>query len=218
MPTTKLKEDQLDNIYKLYFNEKLSFSQIAKLYSCNSVTIHNFFKRHKLKPRTLEEANSNSWSEDRREMWKRYMRGKQRNLNKRWTMSYKVSKNNLGEKNPMWKGGKTELKLRLRNSYEYNQWRAEIYKRDNFTCQVCGDNSGGNLNAHHKISFSELLTKYGISTFEEGLNCLHIWNVDNGITLCEKCHKQTDSYLYNPYGNLRERNKKGQFNNTKIKY
>jgi 5-methylcytosine-specific restriction endonuclease McrA len=51
-----------------------------------------------------------------------------------------------------------------------------VYERDGFTCQKCGDDSGGNLNAHHvepHCANKELR-----------------WSVSNGITLCKTCHTQ----------------------------
>ena len=63
----------------------------------------------------------------------------------------------------------------LRNSMEYAHWRMEVYHRDKFTCQQCGDNSGRNLQAHHV---------FGFTTYPK-----YRFVLENGITLCEKCHK-----------------------------
>ena len=38
---------------------------------------------------------------------------------------------------------------RIRNSSKYFDWRDDVFKRDNYTCQCCGQ-VGGKLNAHHK--------------------------------------------------------------------
>lgn len=62
----------------------------------------------------------------------------------------------------------------FRRTPEYHRWRKEVYERDNYTCQNCKQ-KGGKLNAHHIKPFS----KY------KNLRT----QVDNGITLCEKCHK-----------------------------
>ena len=65
----------------------------------------------------------------------------------------------------------------------YNEWRREVYERDNYTCQCCGDNKGGNLNAHHKD---------GYNWCEERRT-----DVNNGVTLCDKCHNEFhDIYGY----------------------
>ena len=61
-----------------------------------------------------------------------------------------------------------------RKNYKVTSWRKEVFERDNYTCQCCGDNKGGNLQAHHIYNFS----KYKELRLD----------VENGITLCEKCH------------------------------
>lgn len=62
------------------------------------------------------------------------------------------------------------------NKVEYKEWRAKVFARDNYTCQNC-DKRGGKLHAHHIIPVSADESK--------------IVNVDNGITLCKKCHSKT---------------------------
>lgn len=62
----------------------------------------------------------------------------------------------------------------LRESHEYKIWRITVYKRDNFKCQSCGK-VGNGIEAHHIKP---------ISLYPE-----LIFSVDNGITLCEDCHK-----------------------------
>ncbi len=78
-----------------------------------------------------------------------------------------------------WQGGITKESKSIRNSFEYKQWRTSVYERDNYTCQKCFVR-GTTLNAHHIKSFSRH-------------NDLRL-NIENGITLCIKCHKETDSY------------------------
>ncbi len=81
-----------------------------------------------------------------------------------------------GEEHPQYKHGKTKLHKLLWNRVEYKEWRKAIYERDNYTCQFCGDDKGGNLEAHHKKSFKD---------FPELR-----YDVDNGITLCQTCHRE----------------------------
>ena len=82
----------------------------------------------------------------------------------------------------------SSLENLIRSNFKSRQWRDDIYSRDNFTCQECGDNKGHNLNSHHIKTLSSILQKYEITTLEEALTCEELWNLNNGITLCAKCH------------------------------
>ena len=106
----------------------------------------------------------------------------------------KISVSRLREKNCNWKGGISLLNNQLRHSFEYRQWRNDVFTRDNFTCQWCSDDRGGNLNADHIKPLSLLLQFYEITNFEQALICEEIWNINNGRTLCIECHKKTDTY------------------------
>lgn len=98
-----------------------------------------------------------------------------------------------GEKHYNWKGGITSLELQIRHLFEYRQWRSDIFTRDDFTCQECSKR-GGNLEAHHcPKSFSEIMKEYKIITLKQALNCEELWNINNGKTLCQRCHNKTKS-------------------------
>ena len=62
-----------------------------------------------------------------------------------------------------------------RHTEEYRNWRTEVFNRDDFKCQICNQ-VGGTLNAHHIKEFAK--------------NPELRFDVDNGITLCESCHKK----------------------------
>jgi hypothetical protein len=98
----------------------------------------------------------------------------------------KISKSLLGNKN-RWQGGKTLLSFTIRQCFKYRQWRDDVFTRDKFTCQECGQ-IGGRLHAHHIIPFASIMQKYEIITLEEALNCEELWSMNNGITYCKKCH------------------------------
>ena len=70
-----------------------------------------------------------------------------------------------------WKGGISILDDN-RDSNDYKLWRQKIYERDNFKCVKCG--SKEKINAHHILAWK----------YYPDLR----YNIDNGITLCEKCH------------------------------
>ena len=74
-----------------------------------------------------------------------------------------------------------------------------VFKRDNFTCKKCGDNSGGNLEAHHIKSFAVICHENNINLVKEAKKCKELWNLNNGLTLCKECHKLTENYGYNKH-------------------
>jgi 5-methylcytosine-specific restriction endonuclease McrA len=78
-----------------------------------------------------------------------------------------------GEKSHRWQGGKVEQTRTIRNSEVYARWRRQVFRRDKFTCQMCGL-KGTKLAAHHIKPFTD----------REDLRFV----VPNGITLCWPCH------------------------------
>jgi hypothetical protein len=79
-------------------------------------------------------------------------------------------------KRPNWKGGITPINLKIRSSWEFRKWKASVYERDHWTCRKCGAKKSDHIKieAHHVKPFA---------TFPE-LRFL----IDNGLTLCKKCH------------------------------
>ena len=92
----------------------------------------------------------------------------------------------IGEGHFNWKGGKSSETRRLRQEKRYLLFKKQVLKRDNKTCQKCGSNE--NLHVHHILSFINHVDKR--------------YDIDNGITLCKKCHQQEHNFLfYNNRGN-----------------
>jgi len=104
--------------------------------------------------------------------------------------------NRQGEKAGGWQGGKTALCDQIRNSFQYKQWRKDVFDRDNYECQECGSRSKSGepvyIEAHHKKQMAVIITKNNITNFDEALECIELWDVENGITFCKDCHNKQD--------------------------
>lgn len=101
----------------------------------------------------------------------------------------------VGNLNPNWKGGVSSEKQVIMRTEEYKEWRQKVFIRDNYTCQCCGKMTH-DVEAHHLDNFADFKEKR--------------LDIDNGITLCKKCHNpnQVGSF-HNLYGTLH--NTKTQF-------
>jgi len=103
----------------------------------------------------------------------------------------KNMKNKIGYKNSSYNPNLTEQdRIDRRNLPELRQWRVLVFKRDNYTCQICGNRSC-NLNAHHLDGWHWCKERR--------------FDLSNGVTLCSKCHKD----YHSKYG--RKNNTEQQF-------
>ena len=85
-----------------------------------------------------------------------------------------------GKKNPQYIDGRTKKYPKaFYLSAEWRTKRKEIYQRDNYECQLCGEH-GGRLHAHHIISA-------GV--------CKDSLSNKNLITLCQSCHTKVHGKL-----------------------
>lgn len=114
---------------------------------------------------------------------------KNKGLKRTLEMNKFNSERNKGSLHYNWKGGISALTARIRTLGQYKQWRFEVFKRDNFTCQKCFKR-GFKLNAHHKVNFSTIVKEEAINTIEGAENSKNMFNIDNGETLCKPCHLQ----------------------------
>lgn len=79
----------------------------------------------------------------------------------------------IGPNSSQWAGGLSTENELARKSKEYNEWRIAVFKRDDYACQDCKVR-GGKLHAHHLYEF---------------VLYFHLrFIVENGRTLCKKCH------------------------------
>jgi 5-methylcytosine-specific restriction endonuclease McrA len=95
---------------------------------------------------------------------------------------------NRGEDHCAWKGGLWKTHHKIRSMPENRGWRIAVLERDNYICQKCGNKENG-LHAHHIKTFAEIIQEYGIDNLTDAMECEELWDVDNGQTLCESCHK-----------------------------
>lgn len=77
-----------------------------------------------------------------------------------------------------WKGGITSLQEQIRHSIKYDIWRLGVFIRDNFTCQKCRIKKVY-IEVHHIKPFHQIIKEN---------NYKELWDINNGITLCKKCH------------------------------
>jgi 5-methylcytosine-specific restriction endonuclease McrA len=97
------------------------------------------------------------------------------------------------DKSPNWKGGISTLYNLVRESIRNKKWQKLCLNRDNFTCQKC-KKIGGDLEVHHIKQLALIIKENNIKTIEDAFLCYELWDINNGVTLCLTCHKETDSH------------------------
>ena len=88
----------------------------------------------------------------------------------------------------------------LRHSPEVTEWRLQVFCRDDYTCQKCGER-GGRLEAHHLNGWDHFIDER--------------FSVDNGVTLCEECHKLFHQ-IYGRGGNTKDQFQAWVEGNTEV--
>jgi 5-methylcytosine-specific restriction endonuclease McrA len=83
----------------------------------------------------------------------------------------------------------------LEKNYVAINWRQQIFHRDDYTCQRCLIR-GKKLNAHHvyylRFLLQDVFQKYGQEYVHKNFSTMpELWDVNNGITLCDSCHRKT---------------------------
>lgn len=87
-----------------------------------------------------------------------------------------MKKSITGDKHPNWNPDLTEEERLRHREPEQSKWSLEIKRKYGFTCVVCGLSRANQMVSHHLDGYSknkELRT-----------------DLDNGVCLCEDCHKQ----------------------------
>lgn len=91
-----------------------------------------------------------------------------------------------GDASHFWQGGRTATNKLLRSSAAYAEWRTAVFKRDDYRCVTCGARSkAGAPVVLHADHIKPLSAHPDLAL-----------DVDNGRTLCEPCHKETDTWAW----------------------
>lgn len=106
-----------------------------------------------------------------------------------------ADEDNSGSNNNKWNPNLTDEERKENESRQSDprikSWRKQVFKRDGYTCKICGSNKSNSLKAHHLDGYNWCIEKR--------------YDVDNGITLDDACHLLFHSTF--GYGN----NTKSQF-------
>ena len=86
------------------------------------------------------------------------------------------------EEHGMWKGGVVSEREKLMSKKVYKDWMKAVFERDGFTCLVCKSKTN-KLNTHHIANYADNKDK--------------ALNTENGVTVCNKCHRK----FHKIYGN-----------------
>lgn len=93
-----------------------------------------------------------------------------------------------------WRGGITPIIKKIRGMRKMVLWANGVKKRDGHKCVSSGA-SKVPLFAHHLIRFKKLLSEaanaYPGKALDVAANSYGpMWDLDNGVTLCDPCHKE----------------------------
>lgn len=153
---------------------KLRLSHIGR--PNNQLGVH---RKHSIKTkRKLSLIMKKQWNNG-------ILKGHSQSMETRKKIGLKLRTSVLGKSNHQWEGGITPINYKIRNSIEYKLWRNSVFAKDGYRCVWC--KSTKQIQADHIKRFSE----YPEFRFA----------IDNGRTLCYKCHKTTKTY-----GNKKIRN------------
>jgi hypothetical protein len=128
-------------------------------------------------------------------LWKKLIYAKENNILWRGDLSeedIENAKRGIFPKRHWWEG-KNPIYAAILRCYRYKIWRQDVVIRDNFTCQDCGVYSR-QIHAHHIIPATTIIRKLNIRTRKEILACTELWDIGNGVSLCNRCHHKRHSY------------------------
>jgi hypothetical protein len=187
-----------------YVRQRMSLREISREAGCSLRTIARWMRIHGVATRADAKPTPRRGRDNGK--WKGGPRhacadcgGPALRVATRCAQCYKSSM--VGPSNPNWKG--IADIMTLVRGWAYEHWRPAVFSRDSYACKRCGDDRGGNLEAHHvrplSVIVRAILDEGGFDLGNaEGraravahiLTREEITSIDNGMTLCEACHKR----------------------------
>ena len=190
-------------LYRKYWDEELNSRDIAEIVynkRKNGPNITRWMKKLEVPTRGRSSAVALQWKDNptrvtehtqrMKRMWVKDTDNRIRNkiIKVMQSEEYrrKQSESKMGERNGMWNPNLTEEdRMHTRNYRDYKEFKDGVLKRDGYTCIRCQSKRVDDLVVHHINGYH----------WDEGSRT----EIDNGATLCEKCHKEFHS-IYG-YGN-----------------
>ena len=203
---------------RLYIDEQWSMKEIAHHFGCSAQTVCNMIQKAGIEARlsTKHTARTKEKQAKAKSGANHPFFGKVRpehaalmsEKRKGVVFSEETKRRMSGAKNGMWGGKyigpnhprwlppeqrKSPLYKQIRDCVKMQDWRKKVFERDNYTCKFC-NHRGGTLNADHIKQFALILKENSVKTLEDALECCELWELDNGRTLCDDCHRKTDTF------------------------
>jgi len=164
---TKVKRIDKDTLLNLYINKNMTSREIGNKIGVSHRSILNWLKYYNIPPHDLKWKKENG-------KFSGYWKGKKlpEKIKKKISKTRKERGIAKGSNNPNWRGGIS----RYPYPFEFNnELKYKIFKRDNFTCQLCSVYPTNDLVVHH--------IDYNKSNLD----------LKNLITLCRRCNSKVNT-------------------------
>jgi transposase-like protein len=153
-------------VVKLYSKDKKSVEYIAKKFGCSISPVKRVLQKFSIDIRDNSQRHIGQVSWNKGKKWSKSMKDKLSTL--------AFGRKQTGEDNPNWRGGNRPRFDKRRNWRVVRYWRLECLHRDLNTCLQCG--SKNRVEVNHIIPIRQIKDMKLLA------------DVNNGITLCRKCH------------------------------
>lgn len=178
-----------DTLVELYINQGKTSVEIGKMFNVSANVILRSLRKNNIEVRDrtykIKTWNKNKpMSEEQKKILSEIAKKRTGEKAPRYRATVsEETKNKIrkalvgryrGDDNPNWKGGSKYERNQWQSRDEYKNWRNAVFSRDNYTCQMCGKKSNGDIEAHHIHTWKDYPEKR--------------FDIENGITLCKKCH------------------------------